>query len=163
MKGYLGITRLNVPKQIALDGHKFLRLMGQKGSEGLVLWVGVIDHDTFDVTDLVVPKQKGVISDDGVCVIVETTELRRLNIALYESKKELIAQLHSHPTEAYHSDTDDEYPIVTTMGGLSLVAPDFAARPFDLRDYATYRLSKRAKWDELRESDVLKLIHIVET
>jgi len=153
---------VNVPKQIALDGHKFLRLVGERGSEGLVLWVGVVDSTTFNVTDLVIPKQKGVISDDGVCVIVDTEELRRLNIALYQAKKELIAQLHSHPTNAYHSDTDDEYPVVTTMGGLSLVVPDFASRPFDLRAYATYRLSERATWNEMREMDVLKLIKIAD-
>lgn len=162
MKGYVGIKRVNVPKKIALDGHKFLRLVGQRGSEGLVLWVGVVNDTAFDVTDLVIPNQKGVISDDGVCVIIDTEELRRLNYALYHAKKELIAQLHSHPTDAYHSDTDDEYPVVTTMGGLSLVAPDFASRPFDLRDYATYRLSKHATWDEMREKDVLNLIKIVD-
>lgn len=163
MKGYLGIRRVNVPKHVTLEGHKFLRLMGQQRSEGLVLWVGTVNGTTFDVTDLVIPKQKGVVSDDGVCVIIDTDELRRLNIALYQAKKELIAQLHSHPTEAYHSDTDDEYPIVTTMGGLSFVAPDFASRPFDLRDYATYRLSEKATWDEMRERDVLNLIRIVDT
>lgn len=162
MKGYIGINLVNVPKNIALEGHKFMRLMGRQGSEGLVLWIGVVDGYTFNVTDLIIPKQKGVVSGGGVCVVVETEELRRLNYALYQAKKELIAQLHSHPTNAYHSSTDDEYPIVTTMGGLSLVAPDFASRPFDLRDYATYRLSEDATWDEMREEDVLKLINIMD-
>lgn len=161
MKGYLGINSVTVPKLVTQEGHKFLRLMGERGSEGLVLWVGTVDGTTFNVTDLVIPRQKGVVGDDGVCVVVDTEELRRLNYALFQAKKELIAQLHSHPTYAYHSDTDDEYPIVTTMGGLSLVVPDFASRPFDLRDYATYRLSKRATWDEMRERDVLKLIKIL--
>lgn len=161
MKGYLGINLVTVPKQVTLDGHKFLRLMGVRGSEGLVLWVGTVDGSAFNVTDLVIPKQKGVVGDSGVCVVVDTEEMRRLNYALFQAKKELVAQVHSHPTDAYHSDTDDEYPIVTTMGGLSLVAPDFASRPFDLRDYATYRLSEKATWDEMRERDVLKLIKIV--
>ena len=34
-------------------------------------------------------------------------------------------QVHTHPREAFHSRTDDAYPIVQTLGFLSLVIPDF--------------------------------------
>ena len=54
------------------------------------------------------------------------TELPRLNVLLHERNLTLVAQLHSHPTNAYHSSTDDTYPIVTRAGRISLVVPDFA-------------------------------------
>lgn len=43
------------------------------------------------------------------------------------------AQIHTHPKEAFHSPTDDQFPIVHTVGFLSLVIPDFGtgARTLD--------------------------------
>jgi hypothetical protein len=35
-------------------------------------------------------------------------------------------QVHTHPREAFHSSTDDAFPIIHSVGFLSLVIPDFA-------------------------------------
>ena len=35
-------------------------------------------------------------------------------------------QVHTHPGEAFHSTTDDAYPLIHQAGFLSLVIPDFA-------------------------------------
>jgi hypothetical protein len=72
----------------------------------------------------------------------------------------LLAQIHSHPAEAYHSDTDDAFPIATAAGSLSLVIPDFAARPFALPECAVYRLSATGVWEKLSAWDVLSLFHL---
>lgn len=37
------------------------------------------------------------------------------------------AQVHTHPGDAYHSATDDRWPIVSQAGFLSIVVPFFAA------------------------------------
>ncbi|KKM85300.1 hypothetical protein LCGC14_1290430 [marine sediment metagenome] len=34
--------------------------------------------------------------------------------------------MHTHPDGAFHSCIDDEYPILTLPGSLSIVIPDFA-------------------------------------
>jgi hypothetical protein len=162
MKGFLGIDKVILPRKIALDGHRFLRLVGERYSEGIALWAGYAEGTTFVVTHLLIPGQTGVRSDEGVCAVIDGPELRRIGMELYKANRQLIAQIHSHPTEAYHSDTDDEFAIVTIMGGLSLVVPDFAVRPFDLVEYATYRLSEQGIWTEMHPRDVAKLIEIVE-
>jgi hypothetical protein len=72
----------------------------------------------------------------------------------------LIAQIHSHPTRAYHSETDDAYPIITKIGGISIVVPDFAAGDIDLKRWAIYRLTENASWIELTETQKLQLIEI---
>lgn len=59
---------------------------------------------------------------------------------LYDNGQRLGAQVHSHPTRAYHSDTDDAYPIATQRGALSLV-PHFATDGIRGRGVATYRLT----------------------
>ena len=43
-------------------------------------------------------------------------------------------QVHTHPFEAFHSPTDDAYPIVHSTGFLSLVIPRFALGPVGFED-----------------------------
>jgi hypothetical protein len=87
-----------------------------------------------------VPRQTATRSPDGLMVRVEGDALHRLNVWLYEHGQVLGAQVHAHPTDAYHSDTDDTFPIVTALGGLSLVVPDFCRRDL-LTGSAAYRLT----------------------
>jgi hypothetical protein len=66
-------------------------------------------------------------------------------------------QVHSHPTEAYHSETDDTYPIVTVRGGLSLVVPDFGRAGLLGDGVACYRLGFSG-WDELSFEEAKRII-----
>ena len=43
-------------------------------------------------------------------------------------------QVHTHPQEAFHSPTDDEFPIIHKPGFLSLVIPNFGLGPVGFRD-----------------------------
>jgi hypothetical protein len=93
-------------------------------------------------------------------VVTGPEELHRINVWLYRQKLALIAQIHSHPGRAYHSSTDDGYAIATTVGCLSLVVPDFARAPFDLRNVASYRLDGRGVWRALTTGQVAQMISI---
>ncbi len=68
---------------------------------------------------------------------------------LYERRLTLLLQVHSHPGEAYHSSTDDRFPIVTINGGLSIVVPDFGFGSFSIDDWAVYRLAAGGAWKEV--------------
>jgi hypothetical protein len=162
MIGFLGIRSVHAPLPLVLEVQTHLRSMGERGLEGFALWAGLAEGNTFIVRHTVIPAQTGLITDTGVCVTVDGKELHRINVWLFRHGLTLIAQLHSHPTEAYHSETDDMFPIVTTVGGLSLVIPDFASRPFSLEDCAVYRLTAKRGWVLLPTNDVLNLIRIIE-
>ncbi|HEY6183484.1 MAG TPA: Mov34/MPN/PAD-1 family protein [Terriglobales bacterium] len=129
--------------------------------EGFALWVGNREERTFYVRETIIPAQQGHSCEDGVCVTVGPDELHRLNVQLYAQKMSIIAQLHSHPGSAYHSETDDSFPIATTVGCLSLVIPDFACFPFSLGRCAVYRLTAEGAWSFVVPSDVEKLVTIV--
>lgn len=161
MKGFSGIEVVLVPRKVLDDGQHFLRTVGATGREGMVLWAGRKDGVTFEVTELVIPQQRGIRTGDGVCVIVDGDELQRLNLNLYKNGLQIVAQVHSHPGVAYHSDMDNEYAIARIIGSLSLVVPDFAVRQFSLRDCAIYRLSATGKWNELSGSAVLRMIRVI--
>jgi hypothetical protein len=136
--------------------------VGQQGFEGFALWAGVREGALFHVRQTLIPAQRALRTASGVCVAVDADELHRLNIWLFEQHMLLIAQLHSHPGAAYHSDTDDMFPIATTVGCLSLVVPDFARQPFTLDRCAVYRLMPGGRWIGFAPADVLRLITIVE-
>lgn len=118
-----------------------LREAGKDGYERFALWTGTTRGEHFSVDHLYVPQQRGYHFDDGLCVRVGADALHELNVWLYRNQQLLAVQIHTHPQEAYHSETDDTYPIVTTLGGLSLVVPRFCRDGLLSRGLAIYRLS----------------------
>lgn len=161
MTGFLDISRVFVPRELVSEGHRFMRAAGELHKEGIALWAGYREGTTFIVDHLLIPKQRGITTDSGMCAVIHGDELGRIGRQLYEIKKQLFAQLHTHPTEAYHSATDDENAVVTVVGGLSLVIPDFAVHPFDLATCAAYRLDSTGIWTELHPDMAADLIKIV--
>lgn len=140
-----------------------LQEFGSHGYEGLVLWLGEFEPNTgkAHVTQAFVPEQKSISNEDGVGYFVSTETLFRLNRDLSESGLRLIAQVHSHPGEAYHSEADDRYAIVTAEGGLSLVVPNFGWAPAHPTAWAVYRLHGR-DWRELSTRDVGFIFEVIE-
>jgi len=137
-----------VPSNICDETDTQLREAGRSGHERFVLWSGAITGNVLLIRTMHVPKQTAYRLTDGLCVRVEGSELHRLNVWLFEHQERLAIQVHSHPTTAYHSDTDDAFPIVTTRGGLSLVVPDFGRLGVRGPHTALYRLGPNG-WDEL--------------
>jgi hypothetical protein len=133
---------------ILRDTERALRAAGKEGYELFVLWTGRLLGDTFTVEHCYVPKQRSIRMRSGVCVRVDADELHKLNCWLFEQSQTLGVQLHTHPYEAYHSETDDAYPIVTTLGGLSIVIPDFCRHGLVTPKVAVYRLTEWG-WEEL--------------
>jgi hypothetical protein len=151
------ITRFVVPVAIVRKTDAQLRAAGGDHSECFVLWSGLKKDDTFLVRTAHVPRQTAYRFADGLCVRVDGDELHRLNVWLFEHHEQLGVQVHSHPTEAYHSETDDTYPIVTVLGGLSLVVPDFGRAGLRGKGVAWYRLDISG-WNELSPDKSKQLI-----
>lgn len=136
-----------------------LQQFGAHGCEGLVLWVGEVTEGQARITRAVVPNQTPMKSEEGVGYFIDGQVLFELNQKLSNTGLRLIAQVHSHPGEAYHSETDDRYAIVTADGGLSLVVPDFGKAPADPALWAVYRLSNGA-WRELDTVQARSLLNV---
>lgn len=151
------ITRFLVPAGVIRETDGQLRDAGRTRSECFVLWSGVQEHDTLQIRTAHVPRQTAYRFSDGLCVRVEGDELHRLNVWLFEHGERLAVQVHSHPTEAYHSETDDTYPIVTVRGGLSLVVPNFGRAGLLGNGVAYYRLGFSG-WDELPLDEAKRMI-----
>ena len=159
MNTFEAIREFVVPADLcdACDGQ--LREAGEIGNERFVLWSGVIRDERLLVRTMHVPRQTAYRLAEGLCVRVDADELHRLNVWLYEHEQRLAIQVHSHPTEAFHSDTDDAYPMVTKRGGLSVVVPDFARHGVRGPGTVLYRLSD-TRWEALSRSEARRILHL---
>lgn len=153
------VCQVTISAEVVATTLEVLQEYGSHGLEGLVLWLGHVAEGTASVSRVLVPDQNPVSSEDGVGYFVEGATLFRLNRALAASGLRLIAQVHSHPTHAYHSEADDRYAIVTAEGGLSLVVPNFGRAPFSPSSWAVYRLSSGG-WKHIPGSDAARLLRI---
>jgi hypothetical protein len=58
-------------------------------------------------------------------------------------------QVHTHPGAAFHSPTDDAFPIIHTIGFLSLVIPNFALGPIGFDDAFLTEIQEDGRWREV--------------
>jgi hypothetical protein len=145
---FTAVTGIALPSDRAAETQRHLRASGKRGLEGMALWVGTVDGQAARITEVIIPKQEGHRTEHGLAVSVPGDELHRINVYLYKTKQRLIAQVHSHPTEAFHSAMDDRYAVATALGSFSVVVPDFATGAFEIGEFATYRLlTGRWPWD----------------
>jgi hypothetical protein len=159
MNTFEPIVRFRVPADICDGTDAQLREAGRVRAERFVLWSGIVVESDFQVRTMHVPRQTAYRLPDGLCVRVEGAELHRLNVWLFENHERLAVQVHAHPTDAYHSETDDTYPIVTTRGGLSLVVPDFGRAGVRGPGTALYRLGASG-WDEIPSAVAAVLLQL---
>ena len=146
--GLLTIRRFIVVPSVLDETIGFLREAGADGCEGFVLWGGTsVSSEAFRFTSALVPHQHAIKSEKGLLVYVDGEALFTINKTLHERQEILGGQVHTHPSSAYHSSTDDHFPMVTVLGALSIVVPDFAKNaPNDIGSWAWYRLQDYGNW-----------------
>lgn len=161
--GLLGVERFLVKRSVADQLQEYLRRAGSRDCEGVGFWLGAVHGKTFHATVGVAPRQEAVKSPDGgVAVVIPGEELHKLGVWLYRQRLEIGVQVHSHPADAYHSDTDDDFAVAARAGSLSIVVPDFARRPFALEECAVHRLDGFGKWKPISAADAEQLIQLVD-
>jgi hypothetical protein len=154
------IRIFEIPERVVRSTESALREHGAKGFELFVLWSGRIADDLFLVEHIYVPNQRTFRLPSGACVRVEAAELDRLNRWLYAYQQVLGIQVHTHPAAAYHSETDNTYPMVTLLGGISVVVPDFCREEFGSPGTAVFRL-RRGGWELQGDAAANELLQVV--
>jgi proteasome lid subunit RPN8/RPN11 len=149
------MTLLHCPAALVDATLDALREGGRDGVERVVFWLGRRRATgEADIVEIHVPEQEAAadyfrIPPGGMIAFMN--HLRR-------SRLVLLAQVHSHPGEAFHSKADDKWAVVRHEGGLSIVVPGFAAdvtaANFEAES-AVFRLTSEDRWlrvepDELR-------------
>ena len=138
-----------IPQRVLQQTREFLRERGEHGVEGVVLWLGeIVDDETGSLLAAYVPEQVAIRSELGVAVEVTREGLTRLITSLPAGVFVLV-RVHSHPTNAFHSDLDDTNMLISHTNAISIVVPDFAREPIVLEHCSVNELRHGVGWVEL--------------
>lgn len=77
---------------------------------------------------------------------------------LTKTRSGIRVQVHTHPGRAFHSPTDDAWPIVHTPGFLSFVIPDFANGPASFAGAYLAQLRGDGCWEQAAITDHLVVV-----
>jgi hypothetical protein len=136
---------------------EYLLRPGRRGNEGFVLFLGTLAEPVALVQTVVFPAQRALVGADGVGVHVSGDELFRISRWAADHGQIVLGQMHTHPTRAFHSTTDDTYPLVSLPGAFSIVVPNFARAPIDLLHCACYRCQEGA-WLPVDSAKAFKVV-----
>lgn len=101
-----------------------LQTEGRSKVESILFWAGTVEADAATVTDILVPKGRGLLQRP-LHIRVDEAIIAALCDVLDPPRLVLLGQVHSHLEEAFHSSTDDHFSF-GTPGLLSVVVPDGA-------------------------------------
>lgn len=134
-----------------------LRLMREyapEDSERMVLWSGVVGGaNEALVRTIVVPDH----DPQGWRVDIDRPVWRGLLHAMRKQDQMLLAQVHSHPGDAYHSEGDEKWPAEHSDGFLSIVVPNFGVDVTELTECGIYEYridGPSGRFYEMSESEI---------
>lgn len=157
------LPTLVVPREVRERIEETLRGCGAHGWECVVFLTAALP-----APDALPPAEREVLDfyhpEHGASrhqYTVPPEEVRRISEDLYRRRRQIVGQIHTHPIHAFHSERDDEGPMVHAPGYLSVVVPWFC------RDglaglpgcYATV-YQGGAEWRELSRDETLSTFRV---
>jgi hypothetical protein len=140
--------RYSIPAPVIDATTDALRAAGDERLEGVVLWIGQRQRQHVEILGEYVPRQIAYRSEHGVAVQIPDDEIARI-IAWLPEGLAVACRVHSHPGEAYHSDTDDLNALLSHAGAISIVVPNFARDTLHLERCSVNELDDTFRWREL--------------
>lgn len=151
--------RIAIPKEVLKKTMDAVREAGNGNMERFCLWLAPrSENHNVRISELYIPEQYS--SPSGGRVIISENALEDLNRYLFAKGLAIVAQVHSHPEEAFHSWIDDLEYIATTEGSYSIVIPYFGRVWFsDITKFAFYVLHD-GDWIEMDRDEVRSIFEV---
>jgi hypothetical protein len=142
-----------VSRDVITQTFHVLSTCGGGARECVAYWTGTTDNDFVDCVEHPLHSS----SEGGYSV--EDRWLTGFWRSLGQLRRSIKAQIHTHPAAAFHSAIDDDWPIVSQCGFVSIVIPNFALGAVSLDNAWIGRLRADGKWEQLQSAaDVLQLL-----
>ena len=135
-----GAERLRLRGDVIGESLRWFRECGRGECECVLYWTGPADEPVVDSVEHPVHQRSPFGYE------VESRWLTDFWRRLGASKRSVRAQVHTHPEEAFHSASDDRWPIVSQAGFLSIVIPYFGSQHISFDDSWIGRLMPDGTW-----------------
>ena len=145
--------RLQLAKALLSETFEHFRRCGRGRRECQVVWVGPLDSPTA-ITRLVHLDHSASMT----AFELTSSALDALWDDLAATGSTLRVQVHTHPGAAFHSATDDAYPISFRCGFLSLVIPNFAAGPVGFNGADLAQVNDQRQWRQVSIAEHLEVV-----
>ena len=143
---------LRVPASLLTSTYRTLQECGRGRNECVVYWTGpVMLLDLADGHDH--PDHRRSPGEYEI----DTKWLTHYWFRLSKEQRAIRAQIHTHPGLAFHSATDDQFPVVSQPGFISIVIPSFAMGKI-LDDIWVGKLETDGRWRAVALDEVIKII-----
>jgi hypothetical protein len=109
-----------------------------------VLWTSSW-HSPDEISDVVHPGHQA----HGGGFTLDSEWLHKFWLKLAETNSGIRVQVHTHPGGAFHSRTDDQFPIIHTPGFLSLVIPNFGLGEPSFKDAYLTEIQPDGTWQQV--------------
>lgn len=146
------MIKLQIPESLLDQTIRLLKASTDR--EKVILWLGKSENDLYVVKEVFVPTQ--ITEQDHFAIPPEG--MQELMGKLRGSRMMLIAQVHTHPYEAYHSEADDKWAIVRHINAFSIVLPWFASSTTRMnfkKDAASFVLTQGNTWELVDNNNIL--------
>ena len=130
-----------LPRRMIEETFSIFRSCGDNQRECQLYWASPW-NDPLALTEVVHPAHKSSrygLSIDDAWITSFWNELSEHGLGVR-------VQVHTHPEDAFHSVTDDTFPLLFNPGFLSLVIPDFAMGPVGFRDAYLTEIQPNGGW-----------------
>jgi hypothetical protein len=125
-----------------------LRACGAGRAECVCYWLG--PASSFDRVDVLVHPTHSASAGH---YDLEARWLHRFWVELGDEQRSVRAQVHTHMSFAFHSATDDTFPIVHAPGFLSLVVPNGAFGMIPDDELWLAEINERGAWQRVPVGD----------
>ena len=130
-----------------------LRSCGNGRHECQALWVSPW-HAPGVITEVIHTSHTA----HGAGFTVDQSWLTGLWAHLADTQSGVRVQVHTHPSGAFHSHTDDSWPLIHTSEFLSLVIPTFALGEIGFRGAHLAEIGPDGSWHTVGVGDHLELV-----
>jgi hypothetical protein len=128
------------------------RRCGQARAECVVYWTAPAElSDLVDGIDHPAHRQSAGGYE------IESSWLTEYWFRLAHERRAIRAQIHTHPGPAFHSSTDDHWPVISQPGFISIVIPDFAMGSVSLDEAWIGHVAADGRWRQIPVQRVVKL------
>ncbi len=138
-------------KQLAIPGSIFrstiskFQEIGEQQKEAIAYWTGTLNQEKGEIRNVIFADSYNEFENEKLFARVPLQTTFQIGKLIHERNEVLFAQIHSHPFEAFHSFTDDNYPISHKLGFLSIIVPFFGKNVSCLTDCKVYEYEGNAK------------------